>query len=110
MNWDSRSTGGGRQQQEDDPCCVTVFQRDERTLLEADELRVGFAGQQDAGQLGEVRKVPDQHQVVGCFGEPMHPCRRVIVGGESVALLGVDVDEPPPNLCRLTGTRRCRSG
>jgi hypothetical protein len=59
----------------------------------------------ERSELREVRQVPDQHHVCGVGDDPTNPRRRVIIWGETVALLGVDGEQPTPDFCRLAGPR-----
>ena len=87
-----------------------MLQRDDGSLLKADERGVGFAGQQDTGQLGEVWEVPDQHRVAGRFGKSTRPCRRVIVGGRASPGSGLTSASWPPDLWVFEGRVSCRGG
>ena len=99
-----RAAGAGRR-----PILVRVLNHDQATLPEADELAVGMAGQQQAGQLSEVGHVPDHHHVSGLLGEPTGPRRRIIVGRGTVTS-SVSTSTSRPQIPQSGGTASCRNG
>ena len=96
-----QSGGGWWHQQGDDSFWVGEFQRDEAALAKADELPIGVPVSNKLASAARCGRCPTH--IAGLGSEPTRSRRRVIVRAQAVALVGVDADEPIPDVCCLAG-------
>ena len=90
------------------PAGVGLVESHQATRAKPDQRRIGAADQQQSGQPPQVRKVPDQQEIIRGRPKALGPLRRVVVGGETVGLFDTDAQQSCPHFGGLAGPRLAR--